>query len=117
MASSIREEKNLQEKDLAKKNQSDSAAPFIAIVVPKIDKFDPNEMQILPAYWLLPSNSPSDSSVLSSAVEKSLQEVLTESLLEDLWLAPIDDLSSWQKKWQQAGFSHWAEKHFLPAVT
>ncbi len=91
--------------------------PFLALVMPKT--LDKPDIVALPAYWLQPLNMVTSSrqSKLPPAVVTILTEVLTESLLEDLWISYTDDLSAWTKQWSKLGFKHWAEKQFLPGVT
>ena len=120
-APQISKEKKLSTTQLASVAGSSHATPFIAIVVPKADTpKDTEGFFVLPAYWLLPLNSAvsnADKLTLPVQVTKSLEEVLTESLIEDLWISSIENLSSWQQKWRTEGFSCWAEKQFLPGVT
>lgn len=126
---------------------STTSLPFyLAIVVPRelkdntLWQANPGSTLTLSAYWLLtkstnhlqapkdnllqsqsqgssPSSSDKSDQSLPSFAVQHLEEVLTESLLEDLWISSADDLSSWQESWRNAGFSHWAEKQFLPGVT
>ena len=114
-----------QEKNLAKKQQTDIGSvspvlPYLAIVMPI--KIAQQDLLVLPAYWLLPTNVTPEQvnqslPKLPSSVVDSLKEILTESLLEDLWLSGTDNLIAFQKQWQEAGFGQWAEKQFLPGVT
>ncbi len=96
---------------------SPASLPYLAVVLPKSLTKDP--LVALPVYWLKPLNltAPSENLELSPTLINTFTEVLTESLLEDLWISSTADLSSWFKQWQQAGFKLWAEKQFLPGVT
>ncbi len=102
--------------DISKeKKLSATQTPFITVVVPKIEFTNGTEAPlVLPAYWLIPLDPKTE---LSLSIKQALEEVLTESLLEELWISSIDSLTAWQKQWQEAGFSCWAEKQFLPGVT
>jgi len=116
-ASEVGKDKKLQDAHLIQEILSGTTTPFIAVVVPKIESIEGAEFLVLPAYWLIPFCSLQNKTELPATVKQALTEVLTESLLEDLWISSIDNLSTWQKKWQDYGFSCWAEKQFLPGVT
>ncbi len=92
-------------------NKEQAALPehvFCAAVVPK------QAHESLAYYWLAIEGLKDNSEHLLST---HLTEILTDSLLEDLWFTPISELSKWCKTWHEAGFKQWAEKQFMPGVT
>ena len=94
-----------------------TSLPYLAIVIPKTLEKEP--LITLSAYWLQPviETANENEVVLNPLLIPMLKEVLTESLLEDLWISSIDKLADWQEQWQQDGFKYGAEKQFLPGVT
>ena len=89
---------------------------YLVVVVPK--EIKKTTLMSLSAYWLESIKSEHiENGELSSAITDLLAEVLTEPLLEDLWLSSHHNLANWQQQWQKMGFRQWAEKQFLPGVT
>src|SRR5277367_959630 len=114
MAQQTRSELKRRDKKSAANMPLISSLPYLAIVVPKAPEKE--SLLALPAYWLQALDT-NVSDPLPPPLVSALTAVLTEPLLEDLWICSIDKLSTWQTKWQQSGFKQWAEKQFLPGVT
>ncbi len=101
---------------LSKEDISKLSLPLLAVVTPK--ELKKQELLALPAYWLQlvdPTTSALEQNL--TPIIDILTEVLTESLLEDLWVSFTENLAPWEEKWKKAGFIQWSEKQFLPGVT
>jgi phosphoribosylformylglycinamidine synthase len=74
-----------------------------------------------PCYWLVPTE-PSASKGATKAVKADdlaeiVAKILTDPLLETLWLSELIDIERFRDQWLKAGFTTLAVKQFMPGVT
>ena len=69
-----------------------------------------------PLYWLK-ADRPVADMLDDETFTATLSEILTNPLVEKLWIDLSSGRSHWTKVWRDIGFCFWAERQFLPGVT
>lgn len=87
-------------------------------VVPKAGFRIDAEVVEFPIYWVQGHEGTLErDTFLDSKLGKALQDVLTDPLLEELWISLGGKRKTWIERWTQDGFRWFAERQFLPGVT
>ena len=108
--------------ELSLPNPSSSDADVLCLAVVPKNGFHGSKASpaTFPLYWVqadLPTFNSAADFVSDTELGAALQEILVDTLLEELWCAPPSSRQKWLDVWRKQGFALFAERQFLPGVT
>src|SRR5437868_8712010 len=102
--------KNTAVSESKQQHEHGSSAELCIAVVPRGGIHKENHPARFALYWIAYVGSEPD------GLHESLQEVLVDPLLYEMWVATGDDRDRWLQDWGQTGFAFFAERQFQPGV-
>jgi phosphoribosylformylglycinamidine synthase II len=113
--------RSMQQSSEYRAQQNSASAGMLCVAVIPKHPFDKKQAVVsFPLYWLqgeMPAfNSPAEF-MNETEIGAAIKDVLSDSLIEDLWCALPDRRTEWITAFKQQGFAFFAERQFLPGVT